>query len=277
VHVHAPPGQPLRAVRVFSYLPGLPLPEAQPSAVQISALGTMLARLGLALRDFHPALGSGNEEKLPWDLQHAGDLRALTVHLPDATQRSLAERQLRRFDEQTVPAMQAFRRQAIHNDLNIHNVLVAPDDHARISGILDFGDMVCAPLINDVAVAASYQLGNCPEEASGNDAGHPCVPDAGRVEAGHPITGNALWANVFAFVAAYHAVSPLKAEEIDVLFDLIVTRLVMVVTTGGWRAARHPENAAYILRNNAVSWRRLIACSAVSRDEVTAALHAACA
>ncbi len=53
--------------------------------------------------------------------------------------------------------------------------------------------MVSAPRIIDVAVAASYQLG----------------------------TGGALLTNVLEFVSAYHEVSPLKAVEAEVLFDLI--------------------------------------------------------
>ncbi|MGT2492207.1 phosphotransferase [Cupriavidus basilensis] len=46
----------------------------------------------------------------------------------------------------------------IHNDFNIYNVLVDPRDHTRIAGVLDFGDMVHAPLIDDLAVAAAYQV-----------------------------------------------------------------------------------------------------------------------
>ena len=43
---------------------------------------------------------------------------------------------------------------------------------------------------------------------------------------------------------------PLQAAELDILFDLIATRMVLTVAITGWRAARYPENAAYILRNN---------------------------
>ena len=63
-----------------------------------------------------------------------------------------------RFTEHARPALPGLRAQAIHNDLNLYNVLVDPRDHDVIAGILDFGDMVRAPLVNDLAVAASYQL-----------------------------------------------------------------------------------------------------------------------
>jgi len=50
----------------------------------------------------------------------------------------------------------------------------------------------------------------------------------------------------------------------------------MVVAISGWRAARYPENAAYVLRNNPLSWARLTACEQVGDDAATAALRRAC-
>ncbi|MET0187172.1 MAG: aminoglycoside phosphotransferase, partial [Achromobacter sp.] len=55
-----------------------------------------------------------------------------------------------------------------------------------------------------------------------------------------------------------------------------MARMVMVVAIGGWRAARYPENADYILRNNAISWQRLAACDAVPRATAQRVLRAAC-
>jgi hypothetical protein len=50
----------------------------------------------------------------------------------------------------------------------------------------------------------------------------------------------------------------------------------MVVAISGWRAARQPGNAAYLMRNNAVSWARLQACAALTPDQVQDAIRAAC-
>jgi hypothetical protein len=48
----------------------------------------------------------------------------------------------------------------------------------------------------------------------------------------------------------------------------------MVVAISGWRAARHPDNAAYLLRNNPLSWARLTACEQVGNESATAACGA---
>jgi len=240
------PGDGLpRVVRLFSYLPGLPLPEAPRTPRQRENLARMLARLDLALAGFdHPA----GELPLPWDLQRAHSVRGLLVHIDDAGRRALAQAALDRFEHAVLPRLRALPAQPIHNDFNIHNVLVDPQQPDRIAGILDFGDMVRAPAIDDLAVAAAYQLG----------------------------TGEDPLAEVLPFAAAYHAVRALQPSEIALLFDLLVARLVMVVAISGWRAARYPQNAAYLLRNNPQSWARLEACARIGPEAGTDALRRAC-
>lgn len=235
-----------RVVRLFSYLPGLPMPDAPRSTAQRANLARTLARLDRALQDFdHPA----GALDLPWDIQRADSVRGLLVHIADPVRRVVAENALDRFERLAKPVLPRLRAQPIHNDFNIYNVLVDPTDTDRIAGVLDFGDMVHAPLIDDLAVAASYQLGS---------------------EGGDPL------ADIVPFVAAYHAVLPLQRAEIDLLFTLMTARLVMVVAISGWRAARHPDNAAYVLRNNPLSWARLTACERLGNDAATTALRRAC-
>jgi len=242
----AHPGDGLpRVVRLFSYLPGLPMPEAPRTAAQREHLARTLARLDLALQGFtHPA----GALELPWDIQRADAVRGLLGHIADPQRRALAAQALDRFERDVKPVLPRLRAQPIHNDFNIYNVLVDPADTDRIAGVLDFGDMVHAPLIDDLAVAASYQLGT----------------------EGDPL------AEIVPFVAAYHAVLPLQRAEVDLLFTLMTARLVMVVAISGWRAARYPENAAYLLRNNPVSWARLLACERLGVEAATAALRRAC-
>ena len=240
------PKQSLSTVRLLSFLQGEPLHRATHSPRQRGNLGRCLARLGMALDGFsHPA----SEHKLLWDLKHASRIRALLGHIPDGSRRTLATRFLDAYESHVLPVQSRLRTQVIHNDLNPHNVLVDPDDHDRIAGILDFGDMVKAPLVNDVAVAAAYQLagGTYPLETASQ------------------------------IVAGYHAIRALQPAEIDLLFDLIGARLAMTVAITGWRAARYPENSAYILRNNPTAWAALERIAPLSRNQAQAYLRHACA
>ncbi|PHK96693.1 hypothetical protein CR162_01940 [Pseudoroseomonas rhizosphaerae] len=238
------PGQPDCRVRVLDYLPGRPLHLTRPGPAQRAAVGATLARLDLALRDFrHPA----EEHALMWDIQHALRLRPLVAHLPDAPDRELADAVLERFATHAVPRLATLRRQVVHNDFNPHNILADEARDDRVAGIIDFGDMVRAPLVQDLATAAAYQM----------------------TEEGHPLEGPAQLA------AAFHAVCPLEDGELSVLADLIATRLAVAVTISGWRAARQPQNAPYILRNYPRSLAGLRRLGALPRAEAETYLRKA--
>jgi hydroxylysine kinase len=235
----------LRAVRLLSYLPGTPLNTVAHTAAHRRELGTHLARLDLALRDFsHHTAG----HELAWDIQHTSGVRPLVAHIADAGRRELAEHFLDAFETHAKPLLPTLRTQVIHNDLNFYNVLVDPQNHERLVGILDFGDMVFSPLVVDVAVGASYHM---------NTTDDP-------------------WDAVGEFVAAYHAVLPLERDETDLLYDLIAARFVVTVAITGWRAERYPENSAYILKNNAGAWRGLEHLSTLQRDVAQKRLRIAC-
>jgi hydroxylysine kinase len=235
----------LRAVRLLSYLPGVPLNMVKRTSAHRRELGTYLAKLDLALRDFsHPAAG----HELAWDIQHAAGIRPLIAHIPDIARRQLADDFLTAFETNAKPVLSKLRAQVIHNDLNFYNVLVDPIENDRLAGILDFGDMVLSPLAVDVAVGASYHM---------NTTGDP-------------------WGAVAEFVSAYHAVLPLERDEVDLLYDLIAARFVVTVAITGWRAERYPQNSAYILKNNASAWQGLAHLSTLNRDIAQRRLRVAC-
>ena len=243
-NVSAPDGQ-MRVVRLIVFLPGQPMPQTPRSASQRRSVARMLAQLDLALASLSHPTGA---RALPWDLQRADDMRVLLAHIPPGNDSALAASAFDDFTTYAKPVLKDLRRQPIHNDFNLYNLLVEPDDADSIAGILDFGDMVEAPMVNDLAVAASYQI----------DAEHD------------PLS------TIAEFVGAYHAVLPLQEQELDILFTLIRARLAMVVAISGWRAARQPENANYLLRNNPVSWARLSACANIDPAQAREALRLAC-
>jgi len=205
---------------MLTFLEGAPLHQAPRSAGQMRALGEALGVVARALSDFRPEVP---QQDLLWDLCKAGSLRELTPFV-GAERRSAAERALDAFELMAQGPMRALPRQVIHNDFNPHNVLVGADDPERIAGVIDFGDMVEAPRINDLAVALSYQV---------------------ALGAGFDLAVTAL--------AAYCRVFPLTSEEIACLPTLLRMRLAMTILITEWRSKLHPENRAYILRNHALA------------------------
>ncbi len=234
-----------RAIRLMTFVDGVPLYKVDRSLAQHQALGRALAQFDRALADFsHPMA----DHELMWDLQHADRLADLLPRIAQPQQRQLAERQLDRFMRDTQPRLRGLRRQVIHNDLNPYNVMVdrARPDH--IAALLDFGDMVRAPLVQDLAVAGAYLLQDAPDPLS-------------------PALRHCL--------ASYHQALPLTDTEIALLPGLMAARLLITVAITGWRAQQHPENRHYILRNNGLAWTGLARLDAMPQQQASDTLLAA--
>ena len=234
----------IRIVRLLSFLRGTPMHQAPPSTGLRRDVGRCAARLALALRDFvHP----GANHKLLWDIQHAAELRPLVGTVPSG-QHDLVARFLDGFETHAMPVLAQLPKQPLHNDLNPHNVVVDPADTTRVAGIIDFGDLTATARANDLAIAAAYQV---------TDSDDPLAP-------------------ALELISAYHAVAPLEPRERDILFDLIATRMVMTIVISNIRAARYPENGAYILRNNKQASARLMRIATLSREEAAQQIERAC-
>ena len=201
--------------RVVSFVAGTPLADRLPSPRLCRNLGVFLANLGLALKDFsHP----GSSHSLLWDMQQALGIRKLLQYVPNQSTGDLVEATLTEFEDLALPLFPTLRAQVIHNDLNPDNVLINPQDPDEAIGVIDFGDMLHAPLIVDVAIAASYL----------------------REMEGDPL------AQIAEFLAGYHSVVSLTSAEIDILFTLIKTRLAASIVILRWRAALRAENDPYL-------------------------------
>ncbi|MHA6729687.1 phosphotransferase [Devosia sp. A369] len=216
----------LHAVRLVSFLEGTLLNKAAASAELYSDIGRTLARLTLALRGyFHPAAG----HMLHWDLKQAHLLRPMLSAIDDVEVRARVDRVLARFDDVIAPRLPVLRAQIVHNDFNPFNLVADGVDARRITGVIDFGDMVHTPIVCDLAVAGSYHIG----------------------------TGADPFEALCSLVAGYHSVLPLEEEEISLLPDLLALRNVATLAITAWRAKMYPTNRAYILRNVPASLRSL--------------------
>lgn len=201
-------------LRVVTYLAGSPLEGRSPDARVAADMGRSLALIDRALAGFsHP----GESQVLLWDMQRAAELRPLVRHVPGADLQHLVGGCIDVFEQRLVPALPALRTQVIHNDLNPGNVLLTDAEPPGVAGVIDFGDMLRAPLVADVAIAASYLR----------------ATDDGLAVAG-------------AFVSGFESELPLQDQERELLFDLIRTRLAATITILYWRAAARSADDPYL-------------------------------
>lgn len=210
------------------------------------AIGRSVGQLSRALEAFdHPRA----RRVILWDLMLVGELRPLCALLESPARRQSITEWLDRFRDDIRPLLKTLPHQTIHNDLSLSNVLVDPDGHDQITGIIDFGDVVHAPRINEFAIAASYFVGGIDDP-------------------------------VQAMADIIKGIGPdlkLLRAEIEVLPDLVQARLVTRILLSGWRAKIFPENRDYILRSNHGAWTLWDRMQTVSAQQMSARLLDLCA
>jgi hydroxylysine kinase len=200
-------------LRAQTYISGAPIPGQNINQARLRQIGIMAARLDLALREFHhPA----SQQNLAWDLVNAGQLLPCTVAIEDREDRELVKRVLLHFANEVKPTLSRLREQAIHADLHLGNLHVDSDQDIAISGIVDFGDMLKAPLVVEVSTALA-EVAICFEEP---------LPAMAQLLAG------------------YESILPLEPGEHAVLQSCIMTRLAITYAIFSWRLANQGELSA---------------------------------
>jgi hydroxylysine kinase len=233
-----------RAVHVVTYLDGELLKSVTTDQTLRRTLGVTLARLGRALREFDDPLV---RRPLLWDLAQLPQLSPLLAGLPDSKRTSQLRQQLSRLAASLPLRLTTQRTQLVHNDFSPDNALISADGR-RVCGIIDFGDVTVTALVNDVAIAAAYQLSDEPD----------------------------LLAPALDLISGYHATTPLTAGELDLLPDLILARIVARIVISEWRAERFPANRAYILRNTPRAWEHLNRLLSIPGEQIAARILQAC-
>jgi len=196
--------------RLLTYLPGHFLAEEQkPAADTLRSLGRMLGQMDLVLKDFeHPAF----DRYWHWDLKNAPDLKKYLQYISDARIRNLADYWLLQFETQVLPLIPDLRKSVIHHDANDYNILI--NDDGKLSGLIDFGDMVNSCTIFELGVALAYVMLN---QKSPIDATIPVVQ-------------------------GYNEIFPLTEQEIDILFYCAVARLTSSVIVAAYQNHLRPDN-----------------------------------
>ena len=199
-------------VRLLTGLDGRPLGDTPRQTGSLLAdLGRSVARVDRALVTFdHPAL----HRTFHWDLAGAPDVvRQHMTRVQDAALRRLVAAVVAVHQDTVVPRLASFRRGAIHGDVNDYNVLV--DARAqRVTGIIDFGDMVVSHTVNDLAIAMAYAALGKPD----------------------PLGAAA------AVASGYHAMHPLSEDEIAALYGLMGLRLCLSVCLAAAQQAERPDH-----------------------------------
>jgi len=235
----------IHQVRLGNYLDGVPLGAAvEVPETLAEQVGELLGLVDAVFEDFeHPAM----DRFLYWDSQHA--LETIEENLrfvEDRGKRQLLDQFVIPFRDRFLPSTGELRRSVIHNDANDYNLLV---DEAvrptRLTGLIDFGDMVRTFTACEVANASAYLM----------------------MEKDDP---DSIAARV---VRGYHRSFSLSDSECHCLGYLIAIRLCLSVSNSARQKHQAPGNE-YLTISERPAWQLLGVLSALDLDEFGEAMKA---
>ena len=216
-----------RLVWLLNQLPGRCYAKTEPkSDALIHEIGEVLGGSAKALKDFQH---EGMTRDFKWDLMRAGWIQDQLSCVTNPARRAILEQISAEFAG-LEPDLTALPAQAVHNDANDYNIMVAGilNEPRRVSGLIDLGDMCAAPRICDLAIAAAYIV-----------LDHP-APEAALAS----------------LVAGYHDSYPLTAAELDMVWPLLRMRLAVSVVNSTLMAVENPDDP-YVTISQAPAWRFL--------------------
>jgi hydroxylysine kinase len=229
-------------VVVEDWLTGLPLHAAEVDRPLLRELGRIAARLSGAL-----ALAPPPPRGLTHVWEASRGRQTILQALPDVRDRvirELAAVAAEGFAADVAPHLAELPRTVVHQDLHDANLLVGQvDGRPRVTGVLDFGDMLTGLRVAELAVTAGY---------------------AARLTA-EPLQG------LLDVVAGWGREASLSEAEAQVVLPLARTRLAVNATV--WAARSSGTRAAYAAARSARSVPALQALLAADRDAVAAEVH----
>lgn len=200
-----------RNVRLLTWISGRLWSNVNPQTDNLRySLGKKAGILNNALQGFdHPKA----HRKLVWDNAQVEWVYDY-LHLFEGRQRELMEHFHAKIKLQ-LPQLLSLRKSVIHNDVNNNNIVVSHNLlNPEVVAIIDFGDAVHSPIINDLGVAGMYL----------------------------PMHQVDALSTILPFVRGYHNSFPLEEKELELLYISIAIRLTISLTKAAIYKEAEPEN-----------------------------------
>jgi len=204
-------------IRVITYLSG-DVVDSIPAITHKCRenIGVVMGKVATALQNFNHPHATQNQHL--WDLNTVLNLKADIDKLNNPTLEAQCYQVMEILENTTFPALKKTRWQVLHQDAHAGNVLVQNNDHEKVAGIIDFGDMTYGSVVSELVIAAdNFRTGDDPV------------------------------ANLVAASRGFDQSFELTEQEVDVAFDLMLARIAQTVIIAGARDEGedgHIHNAA---------------------------------
>ncbi len=226
--------------RLITMVPGTPLEGHVVTEDIAEQVGATTARTARALRGFfHAAAGSRD---LDWDVRALPAVARTYGLVDDDPLRVVAERVA-----VVLPRLAGLPSGIHHADVTLTNLLATD---GMVTGVIDFGDMHHTADVADLAVALTAVLRNTSDTQV-----------------------SSLWELAGATLRGYQRVRPLSYDEVEVLGELVLSRLALSTIIARSRAVTHPDNTAYITQYDDANARTTTELARLSPAELAGRLH----
>ncbi|MCP4347642.1 MAG: aminotransferase class III-fold pyridoxal phosphate-dependent enzyme [Desulfobacterales bacterium] len=209
--------------RLLTYVKGKFLAEVEHTPELFVSFGHFLACMNKKILNFRNA--EIEARQLHWDIQHLPLNRKFFKYILEPGKKKLIDYFFLQFRETVVPKIYDLRKSIIHSDANDWNVIV---NNGKVTGIIDFGDIVYSPLVNEIAIAITYAILSKPDPVK--------------------------WAGYI--IKGYHNILPLEPEELNLLYYLIGARLCISVCNSAKAKQKNPDSE-YIIISEKPAWNML--------------------
>ncbi len=210
-------------VRMLTYIEGEPFGATTATSRLYESFGTFLAQLDLLLMNIKNEIIENRKSE--WNIVKFDKNKKLLKYIESDKDREILNQIFDDFENMVKPAIVSLRFSIIHNDANDFNVLTKDGE---ITGIIDFGDLAYAPLIDELAVAIAY--------------------------AGFGKKNPQKWANII--IESYNKIIPLQQNELDVIYYMITCRLATTIVNAAFSRVVNPANK-YASTSEKDAWETL--------------------
>lgn len=162
-----------------------------------------------------------------WDPMQLPEVSTLFRYFRGEEEKELAGYFLELFQKE-IPQLRAQLRYGVnYNDAHELNLLTerSPQGKIRVCGVIDFGDAVYTATVCELAITCAYAAMEQPD----------------------PL------AAIRVVVQGYHSIFPLEEREVQALFPLIISRLLLTVTHAAHSRVQEPDNA-YLSISEQQAW-----------------------
>ena len=208
-------------VRILSYIDGNMYGDIKSNKNIEKSLGELLSKISIKLKSFFNSVGY---RKFIWDPSNVNWVKK-EINIFKGNKKIILLKCFSEYNKYVKSNLKNLRYSITHSDPNNYNLVVKNN---KINGLLDYGDSIYAPTINDLAICLSYALMN----------------------------NNNIYSTLKNIISEYHNNFPINEDEINSLISLCKSRLMITVVMAKKQRIKYPLNKYLSISEND-AWKLL--------------------